>query len=228
MYPLVFAFSAQSPLSQRDATALPRGDLGRRAANIANLGHGGSINGLGIAPQSPAASSRMSVSGSPKSLPNTPGSNASKRSRTDWSEDRRRGKGRRGGGDGGGDDDDGDGDGGGGGGGGDGGADDDGDGGSPPGSPSGNGDGMGIMQGIEGAVIWGTNVNVNESMARFRQFLLEFCLDDEDEPLYKAQLEEVHRTQVNGGKPDGMVLCVWNFIASLDAVPFYLQRNFAY
>lgn len=55
---------------------------------------------------------------------------------------------------------------------------------------------MGMMQGMEGVVIWGTNVNVKESMARFRQFLLEFKLDDEDEPLYRSQLEEIHRTQV--------------------------------
>lgn len=44
-------------------------------------------------------------------------------------------------------------------------------------------------------MIWGTDVNVVESMEKFRQFLLEFCLEGEDEPLYKSQLEEIHRTQ---------------------------------
>lgn len=44
-------------------------------------------------------------------------------------------------------------------------------------------------------MIWGTDVNVVESMERFRQFLLEFTLEGEDEPLYKSQLEEIHRTQ---------------------------------
>lgn len=38
-------------------------------------------------------------------------------------------------------------------------------------------------------------MNVVESMERFRQFLLEFTLEGEDEPLYKSQLEEIHRTQ---------------------------------
>lgn len=75
----------------------------------------------------------------------------------------------------------------------------DGGGGGYPGSPPRNNEGTGILQGMEGVVIWGTNVNVNESMARFRQFLLEFCLDDEDEPLYRSQLEEIHRTQVRKG-----------------------------
>lgn len=87
-----------------------------------------------------------------------------------------------------------------GGGGGGGGA---GGGGTPPESPGGGdgdgggGDGMGMMQGMEGVVIWGTNVNVKESMARFREFLLEFCLADEDEPLYKSQMEEIYRTHVS-------------------------------
>lgn len=44
-------------------------------------------------------------------------------------------------------------------------------------------------------MIWGTDVNVVESMEKFRQFLLEFTLEGEDEPLYKSQLEEIHRTQ---------------------------------
>ena len=48
-------------------------------------------------------------------------------------------------------------------------------------------------------MIWGTDVNVVESMEKFRQFLLEFCLDGEHEPLYKSQLEEIHRTQVGVG-----------------------------
>ena len=56
--------------------------------------------------------------------------------------------------------------------------------------------GTGVLQGQENAVIWGTDVNVVESMERFRQFLLEFTLEDEEESLYKSQLEEIHRTQV--------------------------------
>lgn len=126
--------------------------------------------------------------GSPRSLPNTPGSYASsKRSRTDWN-DSRRGRGGGGGGDGGGGDD---GDGGGGDAGGGGGG-----GGDPPGSPGPNGASTNVLQGQESAVIWGTDVNVVESMEKFRQFLLEFTLEGEDEPLYKSQLEEIHRTQV--------------------------------
>lgn len=185
----------QSPLRQRDPAALPRGDLGRLAANMTNLGSGSSsgVKPQGAPPQSPTTPSRDRT-GSPRSLPDTPSSSISTRSRNDWSERRkrkRRGEGRGGGGGGGGDgdgDDDGDGDGDGNGGGG--------GGGDPPGSPSGGGEGLGIMQGMDGVVIWGTNVNVNESMARFRQFLLEFCLQDDDEPLYRSQLEEIHRTQV--------------------------------
>lgn len=58
---------------------------------------------------------------------------------------------------------------------------------------------MGVLHGQENAVIWGTDVNVVESMERFRQFLLEFTLDGEDESLYKSQLEEIQRTQVREG-----------------------------
>ncbi|CAM9351382.1 unnamed protein product [Ascophyllum nodosum] len=187
----------QSPLSQRDPTALPRGDLGRQASLAARSGSAGGPNGslASLPPQSPGArSSRTSgVGGSPRSLPNTPGSHASsRRNPGDWNDNRGSGASRRrgrGGGGGGGDDGgDGDDNGGGDGGGSHGGGD-------PSGSPGVNPGGTGVLQGQENAVIWGTDVNVVESMERFRQFLLEFTLEDEEESLYKSQLEEIHRTQ---------------------------------
>lgn len=66
---------------------------------------------------------------------------------------------------------------------------------------------MGVLQGQENAVIWGTDVNVVESMERFRQFLLEFTLDGEDESLYRFQLEEIHRTQAREGRFRGGAVC---------------------
>ncbi|CAM9545469.1 unnamed protein product, partial [Discosporangium mesarthrocarpum] len=162
-------FEMQSPLSQRESRPLPRSDLGRKSVQhlTASERRGdGTSNGM-------ARGIPPSPSPTRASLPSTPASVSS-------THQFHQGEGGDGGGDG---------EGGGGGG------NDDSDDGI--GSQA-NGEGGGGLQGVEEAVIYGTDVNVTDAMEGFRRFLLEFRLEEEEEeePFYKAQLEEVQRSQV--------------------------------